>query len=59
MGDLGCQKGKIALTLVGTGESLNALEQIKGICHLRTITCQDTDISPRTLKLDMAPHTKN
>ena len=36
MGDLGCQKEKIALTLVGTGESLNELEQIKGICHLRT-----------------------
>lgn len=27
--DLNCQKEKIALTLVGNGESLNALEQAK------------------------------
>lgn len=29
MDDLNCQKEKIALTLVGNGESLNALEQAK------------------------------
>lgn len=29
MDDLNCQKAKIALTLVGNGESSNALEQAK------------------------------